>query len=91
MISLSSSHGGDITTQELIDCHCLPGTRTSGKNIPIKVVVDLPLYTLIFTLQRLAGSQVPHQDSRENMLYAIEDMAPTFFIWAKALLPIFKY
>ena len=42
-ISLTSSHGGDITTQELIDSHCIPGTRTLGKKIPIKAVVDGPL------------------------------------------------
>ena len=42
-ISLTGSHGGYITTQELIDCHCIPGTRTSGNKIPIKAVVDGPL------------------------------------------------
>ena len=56
LISLTSSRGGDVTTQELIDRHFLPGTRTSGKNIPIKAVMDLPLHTLIFTMQRLVGS-----------------------------------
>ena len=35
-ISLNSSCGGDITTQEMINRHCIPGTRTSGKKIPIK-------------------------------------------------------
>ena len=42
-ISLTGSRGGDITTQELINRHCIPGTRTSGKKIPIKEVVDGPL------------------------------------------------
>ena len=78
-ISLTGSHGGDMTTQELIDRHCLPGTRTSGKKIPIKEVVDLPLHTLVFTMQRLVGSQGTHQDSRAHMFYAIEAMAPTLF------------
>ena len=55
-ISLTGSCGGDVTTQELIDRHCLLGTRTSGKNIPIKAVVYVPLRTLLFTMQRLAGS-----------------------------------
>ena len=49
-ISLTSSCGGDMTTQELIDRHCLPGTRTLGKKIPIKAVVDVPLHTLLFTM-----------------------------------------
>ena len=42
-IYLTSSLGGDITTQELIDCNCILGTKMSGKNIPIKVVMDISL------------------------------------------------
>ena len=91
LISLTGSRGGDVTTKELIDRHYLLVTRTSGKKIPIKVVVDLPLCTLLFTMQKLAGSQGPHQDSRAHMLYAIEAMAPTIFNWAEAFLPVFKY
>ena len=78
-ISLTSTHGGDMTTQDLIYRHFLLGTRTSGKTIPIKAVVDLPLHTLLFTMQRLAGSQGPHQASRAHMLYSIEAMAPIIF------------
>ena len=89
-ISLTGSHGRDVTTQELIDRYCLPSTRTSGKKIPIKAVVDLPLCNILFTMQRLARSQGPHQTSRAHMLYAIEAMAPTFFNWAEALLLVFK-
>ena len=60
LISLTGSCEGDVTTQELIDRHYLPGTRTSRKNIPIKAVVDVPLCTLLFTMQRLARIQGPH-------------------------------
>ena len=49
-ISLTGSHGGDITTQELIDRYCIPRTRTSGKKIPIKAVMDRPLRTVLFTI-----------------------------------------
>ena len=52
-ILLTGSHGGDITAQELIDRHCIPGTRRSGKKIPIKVVMDGPLWTIFFTMQRV--------------------------------------
>ena len=68
-----------MTTQELINRHFIPGTRTSGKKNPIKAVVDDPLYTILFIMQRLAGSQGPHQASRAHMLYAIEAMAPIVF------------
>ena len=59
-ISLIGSRGGDVTTQELINHHCIPGTRTSGKKIPIKAVVDDPLCIVLFTMKRVAGSQGAH-------------------------------
>ena len=49
-ISLAGSHGGDITTQVSIDCHCIPRTRTSGKKIAIKEAMDGPLRILLFTM-----------------------------------------
>ena len=55
-ISLTGSRGGDITTEELINRHRIPGTRTSGKKIPIKAVMDGPLRTVLFMIQRVAGS-----------------------------------
>ena len=58
-ISLTSSRGGHVTTLELINHHCIPGTRMSRKKIPIKVVRDDPLRTLLFTMHRLVGSQGP--------------------------------
>ena len=70
-ISLTSSYGGDITTRELIDRHCVPGTGTSGKKIPIREVIDRALWTVLFTMQRVAGIQGVHQDSRAHMLYAL--------------------
>ena len=62
-ISLTGSQGEDITTQELIVHHFYLGTKMSVKNIPIKVVRDLPLWTVLFTMQRVEGSQGPRQES----------------------------
>ena len=59
-ILLIGSRGGDITTQELIDHHCIPGMRTSRKKIHIKEVMDGPLRTVLFTMQRVAKSQGVH-------------------------------
>ena len=89
-ISLIGSCGRDITTRELIDRHCVLGTGTSGKKIPIRAVTDKGLRIVLFTMQRVARSYGVHQASRAHMLYAIEAMAPTVFNWVEALLPIFK-
>ena len=70
-ISLTGPHGGDITTQGIIDQYCLPGTHMSGKKIPIKYVMELPLRTAPFTLQCIFGSQGAHQASRAHMLYSL--------------------
>ena len=59
-ISLTSSCGGDITTQELIDHHCIPGTRKSEKKILINAMMDGPLQTMFFTMKRVVGSQGVH-------------------------------
>ena len=64
--------------------------RTSGKKIPIRAVMDRPLRTILFTMQRVSRSQGVHQASRAHMLYAIEAMASTTFNWVEAMLPIFK-
>ena len=49
-ISLTGSRGRDITTRELIDQHCIPGTGTSGKKIPIRAVIDRDLWIVLFTI-----------------------------------------
>ena len=59
-ISLNGSHAKDITSQELINLHCIFGTKTSGKKITIKVVVDGPIQTVLFTIQRVAKIQGVH-------------------------------
>ena len=62
-ISLIFPQAGDITTQELIVCHCYLETNMLGKNILIKVVRYLPLRTILFIMQRVAGSQGPKKAS----------------------------
>ena len=49
-----------MTTQELINRHCHPDTKMSSKKISISVVVDMPLCTILFIMQRLVGIQGPH-------------------------------
>ena len=55
-ISLTGSHGGDITTRELIDRHCAPGTGTSRNKFPIRAVTNRALRIILFTMQRVVGS-----------------------------------
>ena len=56
-ISLTGSRCKDITTRELIDWHCVPGTGTLRKKIPIRAVTDSALRIVLFTMQRVEASQ----------------------------------
>ena len=58
--SLTGSCGRGITTRELIDRHYVPSTGTSRKKIPIRAVTDRDLHIVLFTMQRVAGSQGVH-------------------------------
>ena len=49
-ISLNDPRGGEITTQGLIDRYYFPRTLMCGYKIPIKDVVDLPLWIVLFTM-----------------------------------------
>ena len=49
-VSFTGPQGGDVTTQELINRYCVPCTKMSMKKIPIKVVVDDALRTVLFTM-----------------------------------------
>ena len=89
-ISLTGSQGGDITTHDLIVFHCFPETNMSCNKIPIKDVMVLPFWTILFTMKRVARSQGPHKASREHLLYVPEAMAATVYNWTEALLPVFK-
>ena len=59
-ISLIGSCGGDIITRDLIDRHYALGTGKSGKKIPIRALMDGPLQIVLFTMERVAGSQGVH-------------------------------
>ena len=53
-------------------------------------VMDLPLCTVLFTMHHISGIQGAHQESYAHMIYALEAMAPTMFIWVEALIVTFK-
>ena len=68
-----------MTINDLIDQYCTIGTRSSGGKIPIKHVTECPLRTILFTIDKVAGSRDSHQTIRSHMFYALKCMAPTIF------------
>ena len=76
-ISLIGPRGGEVTTQDLINRHYFLSTQMFGKKIPIKEVMDLPPWTVLFTMQWVVGRQGDHQASHAHMIYALEAMVPT--------------
>ena len=78
--------GGEMTIDDLIDEHCVIGTRSQGGKIPIKHTMYRPLKTIAFTIEKVAGSMDAHQMTQAHMLYALECMAQTIFNWTKGML-----
>ena len=75
---------------DLVDQYCIPRTQTQGGNITIKHVMDHPLRTILFTIEKVAGIRASHQTTRANMLYAKGCMDSTMFNWCEGLLVILK-
>ena len=88
---LTSPWGKDVTTQGLNDQYCFPRTQMNGKKIPMKYLMDLPLRTILFTMQWVSRSHGSHQASRAHMLYSLEEMTPTLINWEEDFLVVLKY
>ena len=68
---LTGPKGGEMLVDDLIDEYCVVGTIYQGGKIPIKHIVDRPLSTVSFMIEKLAGSRDAHQTTRAHMLYAV--------------------
>ena len=68
-----------MSVDDLINEYCVVGTRSQGGKIPIKNIVGQPLRTMVFMIEKVAGSRSSQQTTRTRMLYAVECMAPTIF------------
>ena len=53
-------------------------------------MTDKALRIVLFTMQRVVGSQGVHQYSKAHMMYALEAMEPMVFNWVEVMIPIFK-
>ena len=51
---------------------------------------NYPLWTVLFTMERVVWRQEAHQASWAHMLNSLEPMAPTTFSWSEELFPMFK-
>ena len=59
-MSLFGPHRGEMTIGNLIDEHCVIGTRSLGEKIPIKHIMDRTLRSVVFTIEKVAGSRDSH-------------------------------
>ena len=79
-----------MSVDDLIDECCVIVIRSQGAKIPIKHIVDQPLRTMEFTIDKVVGSRARHHTTQTHMLYALECMAPTVFNWSEGLLVSIK-
>ena len=78
-MTLTGPRGGEGFVPDLIDDHCLIGTHLVGEKIPIKHIIDMPLMTMSFTIEKVAGTRSTHLNMQVDMLCSLECMAPTIF------------
>jgi len=90
-LSLSgSAHGGE-SVREYILWRCREGSQPSEDNkINIRDVTDQPLWTILFTFARLAGSSALHIANRSYMQYALEFLEPKVFNWCDVVISVMK-
>ena len=90
LVSFTGPRGGDMSIDDLIDEYCVVRTRSQGGKILIKNIMDRPLRTVAFTIEKVAGSLVSHHATKTHMMYALECMSPTIFNWSEGLLVILE-
>ena len=79
LVVLSGARGGEGSLDDIIDQHCSLGTESQSCKLQIKSLVDLPLRTVVYTIEKVAGTRDAHLTSRSHMLYALQCMDPTIF------------
>ena len=89
-MSITGPKGGDMSMDNLIDEYYVVEARSEGGKIPIKYIVDRPLRTMAFTIEKVAGSKSFNQTTHAHMLYSVDCMAPTIFNYCEGLLVILR-
>ena len=82
-MSLSRARMGEMTIVELLDENFVIGTRYQCEMIPIKNIMDKPLRTVSFTIDKVESSKDSHQNTQSHM-------DQTIFYWSEGLLVILK-
>ena len=90
-ISLSGSALGGETVKDCVLQHCYPGAepRKYGQ-INIWDLRYFPLRTILFMIEKLAGTITLHVANRSYMQYVLEHMEPIVFKWYKVVLSQIK-
>ena len=71
LVVLSGARKGEGSLDDIIDQYFSLGTESQSGNLAIKYLVDLPLRTIVYTINRVVGSRASHLISRSHMLYAL--------------------
>jgi hypothetical protein len=58
--SLTGSRGGGLPMSEYLHQYCVPEAERRKGKVAILGVQDLTLFSILFTISRMAGSTAPH-------------------------------
>jgi len=63
--------------------HCPEDLKSKSGKMEIMIIPDLVLRVLLLAINKVVGSQVPHDTNNLNFQYAIDCTVPTIFNWVE--------
>jgi len=70
-VTLTGNRGGGLPMSEYVRRYCEPGVERCKGKVSIIGVLDLPLWTIIFTISRMAGSVSLHMAIQSYFQYVV--------------------
>jgi hypothetical protein len=75
-VTLKRNRGGGLSMNDYIRQYCVPEAERHSDKVAIRDVLDLPLWTILFTITCMEGSAYPHMSLQSYFQYVVECMDP---------------
>jgi hypothetical protein len=79
LVLVDGKIGGVDRVDDYVMPYCHSGTRKRSNKIPIGQVMDLTLFTILFTITWGEGITRPHMASRSQVDYVVMSLSPTVY------------
>jgi hypothetical protein len=90
VVEFGGRGGGGEPTKSYIRDFCVEGTCRQGRKLPIQHVIDIPLYTILYIVTCIAGSNSAQLASKSQVMIIIHATGGVVFDWCSVLLANLK-